>query len=663
MSDHTVEGALTLPYNVLLADDDPVFRLMMRQFLQKHDYRIWEAGDGQEAMRIFADHPVDIVVLDGDMPVMNGFDACEQIIQHNENMPVLIVTAHDDHASIDQAFAAGAADYIQKPIHWQLLLHRLNYLVRIGREGAERQRREIEMRKLTSALDQAGCGVLITDSQGVIEYVNQAFTSVTGYTLEDVIGENPRILQSGKQDEAFYQQMWQMIHDQNEWEGILQNRRKDGKIYTERLHIRALYDDSNHLCNFVGVFSDISDELAMEEQFRQSQKMAAIGTLVGGIAHNFNNMLAGINGRAEVVKINCRNMTYNPPEKAKVMDGMDKIIDTVMEAGEMVQCLLTYARKGFRHREEVDLSLMFPRAVDFAKNALPESIVMTTAFCSRSMMASVDAQQLQQVVLNLISNACDAVKGKGEKSISVRLQYRPSSEVSGDFYHRHPNIQAANFAVFQVEDNGIGIASAHLSRIFEPFFTTKEVGEGTGLGLSMAIGAAEDHGGTLEVCSKPSAGSTFSLWIPVDKSDNPTITNVVDISHSFSPSEGETLLLVDDNIMVRDTTQELLESLDVQVMVASDGDEAVEIFARHHDAITAVVSDVVMPNMNGTIAVAKMRAIQPSLPVVFITGFDKKEVDVDQQYQHITQVLTKPFKIDALLGTVRTILAHSAHRK
>lgn len=658
MSNHTTTAMFPSPCSVLLADDDPVFRLMMRQFLEQHHYQVWEAENGQEAAEISANQPIDIVLLDGEMPVMNGFDACKAIIEQNPNMPILIVTANDDHTWIDQAFKAGAADYIHKPIHWQLLLHRLNYLIRIARETTERQQREKEMRKLTSALDQAGSCVLITDSQGIIQYINQAFTSVTGYTWEEVVGQNPRILKSGKQDEEFYQQMWQTIQEQHEWEGVLQNRHKNGSIYSERLNIRALYDDSGTLNYYVGVFSDITDQLMMEKQFRQSQKMAAMGSLVGGIAHNFNNMLAGINGRAEVTKIQCQNIA-DSPEKVKIIWGIEQVIAISMKAGGLMQQLLTYTHQGIRRRKEVDLSLLLPQAWRAATESLPDDIACTTDFCQQPMLTSVDSDQLQQVIRNIVNNACDALKNNDQKRIVVTLQYRIAAAMDDDFYRRHPMITASSFALLQIEDNGIGMDHETSEHIFEPFFTTKEVGEGTGLGLSVAMGTAEDHGGTLEVESEPGVGSTFSLWLPLSTDNTETSAAPRNKAHAdcnTTASKPRAVLLVDDNAMIRETVRELLQSIDLTVIEADDGDEAVAIFTEHHDEIAAVVSDVVMPHMNGTVAVGKMREICSTLPVIFITGFDKSQVHIDQQYKEITTVISKPFQIEVLLNKVQSML-------
>jgi len=651
---------------VLLADDDPVFRMMMRRFLEKNGYRVAEAADGKQAVQLFGKQAIDLALLDGDMPIMDGFAACAVIKQQQRAVPVLIVTAHDDHDSIDRAFEAGAADYIHKPIHWQLLLHRIHYLLQIACEIVERQQREAEMRKLTSALDQAGSSVLITDTHGTIQYVNQAFTTVTGYSADEAIGNNPRMLQSGKQSDFFYKQMWQALLQQHEWTGVLDNRCKDGTLYSERLNIRALRNTVGETISFIGVFADITAQIAMEAQLRQAQKMAAIGTLVGGIAHNFNNMLAGMNGRAEVVKIQCRNIP-DSPAKAKAIDGINKLIAIGMEAGEMVQNLLTYAHKGIRHRKEVELGGLFRHACDIAAMGLAVDIHCKRDFCPLQLTASADGHQLQQVLINLINNARDAVKNSTPKQITVSLHYQNSADLESAFFIRHPEVQARYFACLQVADTGSGMTAEEIEQIFEPFFTTKEVGEGTGLGLSMARGAAEEHGGALEVQSQSGVGSTFSLWIPllaeaaiVGEASAPHI-----IEHS-PPSSSDPepwvagkVLLVDDNDMVRETTQALLESLGMEVILACDGDEAVALFEQHRETIALVVSDVVMPTMNGTIAVAKMREMTPKLPVVFITGYDKSEVEIAPRHANITTVLSKPFRVEELLESVQTLATRS----
>ncbi|MDX8377191.1 MAG: response regulator [Mariprofundales bacterium] len=755
---------------LLLADDDLMFRIMLSRALGNHGYKILVAENGQEAVDVFNREEVDIVLLDADMPDMDGFAACKLISDQNEDMPVLIVTASDDHAFIDKAFAAGAADYIQKPIHHQLLQHRLDYLLNVAQQSkhlhhseilfrslfedapiayqslnkdgeiinvnqawatmlgydndavigqtfttfiedsfkadfverfqqgkldnasdlqlqllkkdqqpvdvelkshasydpkgnitltrstliniTERKQREEEMLKLTSALDQAGNSVIITDLNGRIQYVNKEFTSITGYFLDDVIGRNPSILQSGKQDKCFYVNMWKTILADGEWMGDLQNKRKDGQLYVERLHIRALHDTNGNRVNYVGVFSDITEQLEMEARYRQSQKMAALGTLVGGVAHNFNNMLAGIVGRSYLARMHCEQDDIS--NALLELEGVENI---GMRAGEMIHKLLAFARKGVSRKETTDINSLMNEAIDVAKLGLSALVELEVNICSLTMMAYADSNQLQQTIINLINNARDAVAQSPSKKITVSLQYVDANHLDEPFRQQHPHVKAEHLALIQIKDSGKGIDEEQQKKIFDPFFTTKDVGAGTGLGLSMAMGVSEDHGGAIEVKSQKGKGALFSLWMPLSSApDQPSqaIHNEVEIVESIA--DEVSLLLVDDDDMIRNMAACILEKKGFNVIVAKDGQEAVEIFVQHQENIKIVISDIVMPHLDGPSSVAKMREYKPQLPVIFITGYDKGSVNINEQEKAITMVSTKPFKIAELNQSIKTLL-------
>ncbi|MDQ6961895.1 MAG: response regulator [Mariprofundaceae bacterium] len=759
---------------ILLADDDPVFCIMLRCFLSQNGYDVIEANDGREAVDLFLSEHVDLVLLDGDMPVMDGFKACQQMHQYQKEIPIIMITSSDEHGFIDQAFAAGAADYVHKPIHKQLLHHRIGYLLRISQESkylqdsevrfrnlfedaplayqtldhddyvmsvnpawlnllgyrqedvvsksfdsflcdefkpvfqqrfqhseekivindlylgmlkkngervdvelsgrvirsqdgqfrhsqgilvnvTERKQREVEMKKLTSALDQAGNSVIVTDLKGKIQYVNQEFTNITGYLLDEVIGKNPSMLQSGMQKKSFYTKMWGSILETGEWMGDLKNKRKNGELYAERLHIRVLHDGEGKCINYVGVFSDITEQLELEEQYRQSQKMAAIGTLVGGVAHNFNNMLAGIVGKTFLAKLECAEENINP---LQIMKELDDIENIGISAGDMVHQLLAFARKGITKKESVHVHKIMQDAIDVAKIGLSLSITLNNEYCGGTLVACVDRSQLQQTLINLINNARDALVLSSQKTITTRLQYHALKDMDASFRRKHPSVEAEHLVLFQVEDSGEGISKEKIKNIFDPFFTTKEVGSGTGLGLSMAVGVAEDHGGAIDVNSELGKGACFSLWIPLVSAPNIIST------HPSSALEEQDhaiqsdilLLLVDDDVMILQMTRQLLEMLGFHVITACDGEEAVSLFEKHLDAIQLVVSDVIMPKLDGPSAVAKMREKKPMLPVVFITGYDKTVACVEGKHEAITQVRTKPFKIDELKQSIHMLL-------
>lgn len=431
--------------------------------------------------------------------------------------------------------------------------------------------------------------------------------------------------------------------------------RKNGECYAERLHVRAIHDDGGSRTNYIGVFTDVSKQHEMEEELRQAQKMAAVGTLVGGVAHNFNNMLAGIMGYAYVAKSRCQHMKQDSINISSEIEGIEQI---AMRAGDMLHQLLAFARKGVKRRREVQLNQLLNDALEETKLDLPQDVACTFNCCPQTLIANIDDHQFHQILVNLINNARDAVAGRESKQISICLQYQSADTLNDSFFRHHPNIVAEQLALFQIKDNGEGMTKEKIDQIFDPFFTTKNIGSGTGLGLSMALGVAEDHGGAIEVESQAGEGSTFSLWIPITSSKNKHQQEykMTPLQENIINTEG-LLLLIDDDDLVRDTISQMLEVMGYQVVTASNGEEALQVFTLHQDEINIVISDVVMSGLNGPDAVAEMRTLKPLLPTVFITGYDKNVVCLDAKYEDITKVLTKPFHIEKVTQVIQQLIS------
>ncbi|MDX8398416.1 MAG: ATP-binding protein [Mariprofundaceae bacterium] len=379
-----------------------------------------------------------------------------------------------------------------------------------------------------------------------------------------------------------------------------------------------------------------------ELQFHQAQKMDAVGTLVGGVAHDFNNMLSGINANLFIIK---RRSQDNP----NIQKHLKSIEQLVFHAAKMITQLLTFARKDHIELESFNANTFFNEAYKLSQVAIPENIQLHQDFPSESLLIQGNATQLQQVMMNLVNNAKDSLQQSKKPEILIKLTSFKSNE---NFRHQHPKLQQKRYICLSISDNGCGISENNLEQIFEPFFTTKDVGKGTGLGLAMCYGAIQSHGGLIEVKSQLGQGTTFSIYLPVVEQLAPRL----EISHDThsQAGHGETILLVDDHEISRVAHSEALQSLGYHVIEASDGHKAIQAFKQFQSRIKLTVMDVMMPKMGGVEAAKHIHKISPEAPIIFATGYDKdKTLDGRHPLESGHHVLIKPLSISTLTQAIQ----------
>ncbi len=503
---------------------------------------------------------------------------------------------------------------------------------------------EKNLQILSSAVEQAGESIVITDAKGEIEYVNPAFTKITGYTSEDVLGQNTKILKSENQTDEYYQKLWETITSGKIWYGEVVDRRKDGSQYPALMSISPIMDQHGKMSHYVGIQQDMSSHEILEDKFRQAQKMEALGTLVGGIAHDFNNMLAGITGNLYLVKKKVASF----PDVIKKLDNVEELS---FRASDMIKQLLLFARKGRVDMKPFGLTSFIKEVSKLSVASVPESINFRSSFCNDELVVKGDATQLQQVVLNLLSNARDAVAGQSDPIISLKIE---AFEADERFIETYPDIHDRLFAHLIVSDNGTGINDVDKTHIFEPFYTTKEVGLGTGLGLSMVYGTIQSHHGVINVEGTLGEGTSFHIYLPLLQEKKIDV-NAELLTEAVS-GQGELILIVDDNVDIRRTSKEVLESIGYKVLEAADGLEAVEQFIAHQNTIALIIMDVVMPRLGGAQAVERIRLLRSDVKVIFITGYDKDDTLKSEMPLGEHLIFSKPHNIVKLSQAMRELL-------
>lgn len=522
----------------------------------------------------------------------------------------------------------------------------------IYRDISKRKHAESMMRLAATAFETHEA-VTITDPGGVILSVNKAFTEVTGYSEQEVVGKTSRVLSSGKHDLNFYSQMWQSLICEGRWKGEVINRRKNGEEYTQQLTITAVIDDDEQVISYVGVFSDISEKKELEMQLRQAQKLEAVGTLVSGIAHEFNNMLVGISGNIylSLDTIKKDNPAYSMLQTAH---------DISFRAADMIQQLLTFARKdGSRQKLElVDMSTWIKEGMKMARSSIPASVELScTQEVPEALYINADTTQLQQILINLLNNARDASEHLDHPRISVELS---SGEADKAFRQLHDHWSAYQYVQLTITDNGSGIPADKLDKIFEPFFTTKDVGKGTGLGMPVIQGLMTAHQGRIKIESEVDRGTRVNLYFP---RVTQTQASPVHYKQRIIKGHGETILIADDEPEVLQVTATQLQNLGYQTIKASDGEDAVRQFTRHPEAFDLILLDMVMPAMNGPAAAKQIHDIRPEIPLIFQTGYSANELVSNLSLLDRYQLISKPFRTAEISQMIHSMLAEAKGSK
>jgi PAS domain S-box-containing protein len=516
-------------------------------------------------------------------------------------------------------------------------------LLGLGLDITERKRAEEANARLVTAVEQVADTVVITDITGAILYANPAFEKTSGYSRVEALGHNPRLLKSGRHDALFYRQMWDTLVRGETWNGHFVNKRKDGTLYEEEATISPIRDKQGNLVNYVAVKHDVTHELQLEAQFRQAQKMEAIGQLAGGIAHDFNNILTAMFGYGYLLQ---QDLAQNPSS----LENITEILKAAKRAQDLVQQILTFSRQRENRRQVVPLKAIIEEAMKFLRASLPVNIKIEMHLADGAPAVLADPTQIYQVTMNLATNALHAMEGQpGRLTVSLD-SFQPDAE----FIRTHPQFRCSSYARMMVADTGQGMDAKTLERIFEPFFTTKAVGKGTGLGLAVVHGVVQSHHGIITVESQPGQGTTFSLYFPAHAPG--AAVNGAKNSNAV-PGHGERILPVDDETSLTTLFQRLLTSLNYQATICNLPREAADLFRHDPDQFDLVITDLTMPEMNGLELAHEIHALRPHLPVILLSGFSAAFTHETLREAGIHKLLNKPVSLSVLAETLHTILA------
>jgi PAS domain S-box-containing protein len=646
---------------LFVVEDDDDIALLVRKSLERAGHHVTRCRTGADALTVLGHTAFDLVLLDQKLPDLSGAELLQALARENIVVPALMVTAHGDEHLATTVLRSGALDYVVK----DRALAFLAELPKRVSESVTRHRLQQSNRLLVAALESAGDGVMVTDLHGTIIHVNRALEQLSGYRRDELVGQKPSLLKSGLHPPEVYKRLWDTALARGVWQGELTNRRKDGRLVEVSLTVSPVLDGQGQLTHLTGILRDVSERKHLERQLMQAQKMQGVGTLAAGVAHEFNNLLAGISGYTSLA-LHERGLGDAARQFLQNVVGLSE------RAARLTRQLLIYARKADLSRQPTAAVELVAATADLMRQTLglePALEVPGEGEGAEPLLVSADANQLQQALVNLALNARDAVVAGGndmkgvEAASSAPVLFRVRHAAPAAELKAFPqSVPAGDYVVIEVLDRGCGMTAEVLGQAIDPFFTTKEVGQGTGLGLPMVFGIVQGHQGYLTIDSAPGRGTCVGMYLPrlQGVAAEPVRRPAFEAGQVVEPeaTPGRTILVVDDEEAVLDVVCRFLEIAGHQVLAATSGPDALEQVRRRRD-IDLVILDLMMPREDGAATLQRLRQLRPRLPVLLCTGLPPAEVSPDLAARGAAGLLRKPFKMNELWYAVRQALADS----
>ncbi len=515
------------------------------------------------------------------------------------------------------------------------------FLTVIVRDATARKRAEEQLVHLGAAIEQATDAIQIEGSDGTVRYVNAAHERLFGRERAQLVGRSRSDSTDNEKRERIYRQVKDNVSRGRVWSGRVGFTKPDGGRVELDIRATPITDSAGTPAGFVTVYRDITDTARMEEQLRESQKMEAIGTLAGGIAHEFNNILSGIMGYAEVAK-------DAAAEGERPEEFLDVIIRYCDRAAELTGQILTFSHKSIQDFQPVTLQPVVKEAVKLLRATIPATIDIQQSVDERCGPVIANPTQMHQVLINLCTNAAHAIE-QNIGVLSVELSPFTVGEPDAGLY---PGLRPGEHVRLTVRDTGCGIEPDILDKVCEPFFTTREAGKGTGMGLAVVKGIVKTHSGVLRIESTPGMGTACSVVLPVVD----TAAQARDDQAGDLPAGREHILFVDDELQLVEMAPEFFSSLGYTVTAVQTPAEALERFRRNPHTYDLVITDYTMPNMTGLMLAAELKNIRSDVPVILCSGYNDVESDNASQPGLTRAFVMKPLKRDVMAHTIREVL-------
>ncbi len=511
-----------------------------------------------------------------------------------------------------------------------LLLRELQQTVsRLSDELSERRAAELVAKKFQRAVDQSPATIIITDTDGKIEYVNDKFCDLTGYMSHEVLGRSPKFLQSGHTPPDAYRGLSEQLRRGVRWQGTFRNLKKDGSTYWAKTNILPLRDDGREITHFIGLGEDITEHKKATDHIQRAQKMEAVGLLASGVAHDFNNVLTTILGNVHLARLDA-------PKEGEFDEELEQIEIAAKRARDLVGRVLAFARRQPGEAVSVRAGELISEVSRLIRASIPPNVELVCEVEDDDLCVHADPTKLHQILMNLCSNAAEAIGASGGRII-ITAECDAADSDGGPW------------VCFTVSDNGPGIPESIANDVFTPFFTTKRAGKGTGLGLSVVASLVAEMGGHVTLDNKPDNGCCFKILMP----QAPSTSQQVPQEDEIAAGEGE-ILLIDDEPEVMETCAKILRRLNYTVETYTDPGAAIAAFERVPERFDLIVTDFVMPEISGEDVCIKVRELRPDCPIILYSAYQPGGLAF-QRFEPI-RFMEKPFEPAALATTVKSLL-------
>lgn len=666
---------------ILIIEDEERILLYISILLGTLGYEAIEAASGEIGLKLAAKLRPDIILMDIMMPGMDGIEACKRLKSDKslKNIPVIMVTANTSNETMENAFNAGAYDYISKPLNNLEVKIRirsaLNYKKlddlriekdlelenrvrertlkldkvnkKLKKEMTEKVERERLLSFLEKALETIDLGVTVADMEGKIMYSNPAEAKMHGYAPQELRGKyvdifapaelkNPKTKKDNAKERS------------KQRESI--NIKKDGDRFPVYLISNIVQDDRGKAIAVVTACRDLTRRKKREEERRElelqlmhSQKMETIGTLAGGIAHDFNNILTPILTFAEVGMLEV-------DDKSTLRHCLSNIYNAGERARDLVSHILAFSRQAELEMQPVKMKYIVKEALKLLSHTLPATIKIKHHL-KNDLTVLADPTQLHQIVMNLCTNAFHAM----EQSGGVLTISLIDVDIDIESISRYPGLSPGKHLKFSVSDTGEGMTKKVVDKIFDPFFTTKMTGKGTGMGMSVVHGIVKSHNGAIRVESEQNSGTTFEIYIPQMK-ETKKIAKTAKKTTGKKKSWHGKVLIVDDDEIVAKSIKVLLKIMGFNTTISTNSIKALKLFKDKPDHFDLVITDMTMPNMTGDILSKELLSIKPDIPIIICTGFSEHMDEAKAIQLGVKAFIMKPVLRSSLEEAVKNSL-------
>lgn len=630
---------------ILIVDDQEANVLFLEGLLQEGGYRRYlSLRDPRAVVEVYDEFRPDLILLDLLMPELDGFGVLEELqpqLAEELYLPVLVLTVDPTPESKRRALAAGVKDFLTKPLDAVEVLLRVKNLLETRFLYLRLQQRADErIREQAALIDQASDAILVCDLADRITFWSRGAEALYGWAAAETTGRAVGELLSPARPDGL-EVASRAVVATGAWSGELTQVTRDGREVLVSSRWTLLRDAAGRPRSKLVLNTDITERKKTEEKLLRAQGLENIGRLAGGIAHDLNNILAPLTMGADLL-----GRSYTDPSSQALLTTMQA---SIQRGTDLVRQILSFSRGLDTERHPVQLAALIGELSRLFQQTFPRSITLHTSVPETLWLVHADGTQLHQVLTNLCVNARDAMPHGGQLRITASNRWLDEAEA-----RQTQGLPPGRYVVLEVEDTGTGIAPEVLGRVFDPFFTTKEHGKGTGLGLSTAQGIVRNHGGRIGVESQVGRGTRFAVYLPACEA---TATGgPAPEPRELPGGQGELLLVIDDEEALRHIAQLTLSAAGYQVVTAQHGAEAVALYARRPREFRAVLTDLMMPVMDGSATVVALERLNPDVRVIVFSGL-LSGAETAQSFGPVVKAfLPKPYSVEALLTTLRSVL-------